>query len=110
MDNSNLYFSKNGTWISIGGTTGDPTSGASGTGALSINSADANGGNGFWHFAIGDISGTYGTGNVFDCNFGNGYFGTTAVSSAGTNASGIGTFEHDVPTGYTALSTLGLME
>ena len=110
MDNSNLYFSKNGTWISIGGTTGDPTSGASGTGALSINSADANGGNGFWHFAIGDNSGAYGTGNVIDCNFGNGYFGTTAVSSAGTNASGIGTFEHDVPTGYTALSTLGLME
>ena len=110
MDNSNLYFSKNGTWISIGGTTGDPTSGASGTGALSINSADANGGNGFWHFAIGDNSGTYGTGNVIDCNFGNGYFGTTAVSSAGTNASGIGTFEYDVPTGYTAVSTLGLME
>jgi hypothetical protein len=41
-------------------------------------------------------------------NFGNGYFGTTAVSSAGTNASGIGIFEHDVPTGFTALSTKGL--
>ena len=42
------------------------------------------------------------------CNFGNGYFGTTAVSSAGTNASGNGIFEYDVPTGYTALSTKGL--
>ena len=41
-------------------------------------------------------------------NFGNGYFGTTAVASAGTNASGIGIFEYDVPTGYTALSTKGL--
>ena len=41
-------------------------------------------------------------------NFGNGYFGTTAVSSAGTNASGNGIFEYDVPTGYTALSTKGL--
>ena len=41
-------------------------------------------------------------------NFGNGYFGTTEVSSAGTNASGIGIFEYDVPTGYTALSTKGL--
>ena len=41
-------------------------------------------------------------------NFGNGYFQTTAVSSAGTNASGIGIFEYDVPTGYTALSTKGL--
>jgi hypothetical protein len=41
-------------------------------------------------------------------NFGNGYFGTTAVSSAGTNASGNGIFEYDVPSGYTALSTKGL--
>jgi len=44
----------------------------------------------------------------FDWNFGNGYFGTTAVASAGTNASGIGIFEYDVPTGFTALSTKGL--
>ena len=41
-------------------------------------------------------------------NFGNGYFGTTAVSSAGTNASNNGIFEYDVPAGYTALSTKGL--
>ena len=41
-------------------------------------------------------------------NFGNGYFGTTAVSSAGTNASGNGIFEYDVPAGFTALSTKGL--
>jgi len=44
----------------------------------------------------------------FQLNFGNGYFSTTAVSSAGTNASGNGIFEYDVPTGYTALSTKGL--
>ena len=44
----------------------------------------------------------------FNVNFGNGYFGTTAVASAGTNASGNGIFEYDVPTGYTALSTKGL--
>jgi hypothetical protein len=47
-------------------------------------------------------------GYVESANFGNGYFGTTAVASAGTNASGIGIFEYDVPTGYTALSTKGL--
>ena len=41
-------------------------------------------------------------------NFGNGYFQTTAVSSAGTNSSGNGIFEYDVPSGYTALSTKGL--
>ena len=41
-------------------------------------------------------------------NFGNGYFQTTAITSEGTNASNIGKFEYDVPTGYTALSTKGL--
>ena len=41
-------------------------------------------------------------------NFGNGYFRSTAVASAGTNASGNGIFEYDVPTGFTALSTKGL--
>ena len=52
----------------------------------------------------------YYTGGICSYNFGNGYFGTTAVSSAGTNASGNGIFEYDVPTGYTALSTNGLNE
>jgi hypothetical protein len=55
--------------------------------------------------------GTFSGGNSWSpisFNFGNGYFGTTAVSSAGTNASGNGIFEYDVPTGYTALSTKGL--
>ena len=46
----------------------------------------------------------------FNVNFGNGYFGTTAVSSAGTNASGIGIFEYNVPAGYTAICTKGLNE
>jgi hypothetical protein len=52
----------------------------------------------FWTYASGSQPGTG------DWNFGNGYFGTTAVASAGTN-SGIGTFEYDVPSGYKALCT-----
>ena len=47
-------------------------------------------------------------GGEWRTNLGNGYFGTTAVSSAGTNASGIGIFEYDVPANFTALSTKGL--
>jgi|13_taG_2_1085334.scaffolds.fasta_scaffold28061_2 hypothetical protein len=47
-------------------------------------------------------------GQIMSANFGNGFYGTTAVSSAGTNASENGIFEYDVPTGYTALSTKGL--
>ena len=93
MDNNKVYFSKNGVWQN----SGDPTSGATGTGALSLPTT------GTYAFgtSVKDSSKT-------DANFGNGYFGTTAVSSAGTNASGIGIFEYDVPTGYTALSTKGL--
>ena len=60
-----------------------------------------------WFFACGS-SNSSGTMGVYNWNYGNGYFGTTAVSSAGTNASGIGIFEYDVPTGFTALSTKGL--
>jgi len=48
------------------------------------------------------------SGATSNLNFGNGYFGSTPVASAGTNASGIGIFEYDVPTGYTALCTKGL--
>jgi len=100
LDNYYIYFSKNGTWQN----SGDPTSGATGTGGVSTdNPADRSG---FYFFGVGDTSGVYG--QTFSVNFGNGYFGTTAVASAGTNASGIGIFEYDVPTGYTALSTKGL--
>jgi hypothetical protein len=58
---------------------------------------------GVWFF----VSNFYNTGTV-SLNFGNGVFGTTAVSSAGTNASNNGIFEYDVPANYTALSTKGL--
>jgi hypothetical protein len=42
---------------------------------------------------------------TFSSNFGNGYFGTTAVSSAQNPDDGIGIFEYAVPTGYRALCT-----
>jgi hypothetical protein len=38
-------------------------------------------------------------------NFGNGYFGTTAVTSGNQDDAGYGTFEYDVPTGYYTLNT-----
>ena len=96
LDNNKIYFSINGTWQN----SGDPTSGSTGTGALTVQS------NKTYMFA----SSCNGSGNTYNhnYNFGNGYFGTTQVSSAGTNASGNGIFEYDVPTGYTALSTKGL--
>jgi len=98
MDNGYVYFGKNGTWQN----SGDPTSGGSGTGGFAISNYLTE----TYCFGLSSFDG--GTDNVANANFGNGYFGTTAVASAGTNASGIGIFEYDVPTGYTALSTKGL--
>ena len=97
LDNQFAYFGVNGTW----GNSSDPTSGATGTGgaAMSANSE-------FWHLSLGDRNSAATA--TYEVNFGNGYFGTTAVASAGTNASGNGIFEYDVPTGYTALCTKGL--
>ena len=103
LDNKQWYIHKNGTYFN----SGDPTSGATGTGSIiSATSTSAFFNHGEMFFCAGDFEDSdYATSNW---NFGNGYFGTTAVASAGTNASGIGIFEYDVPTGYTALSTKGL--
>ena len=95
LDNRKIYFSKNGTWQN----SGDPTSGSTGTGAIDIPSSTD-----VYTFAFAAHN------SSMNCNFGNGYFGGTAVSSAGTNASNLGIFEYDVPSGYTALCTKGLNE
>jgi len=97
LDNGYFYFGKNGTWEN----SGVPTSGSSGTGGYALSNFGTSGD--FFTFASSTQQNA-----ITNYNFGNGYFGTTAVSSAGTNASGIGIFEYDVPTGYTALSTKGL--
>ena len=101
LDNNKIYFSKNGAWQN----SGDPTSGSTGTGSMYNLTASSSTPAGAYFFAGGKRSNDT---VKLSWNFGNGYFGTTAVSSAGTNASGIGIFEYDVPTGYTALSTKGL--
>jgi hypothetical protein len=102
LDNNKIYFSKNGVWQN----SGDPTSGATGTGSAYTVTAPSSTSEGAYFFACGDNN-QYAERRMA-WNFGNGYFQTTAVASAGTNASGIGIFEYDVPTGYTALSTKGL--
>ena len=67
-------------------------------------------GNPIMFFCSGEGHASAGRTFNLSANFGNGYFSTTAITSEGTNASGIGKFEYDVPTGYTALSLKGLQE
>ena len=92
LDNGAFYASVNGTFVN----SGDPTSGASKTGAVGTwTPADT-----LYTFGCSTYSTT-----AINANFGNGYFGTTPVSSAENPDDGVGIFEHSVPTGYKALCT-----
>ena len=107
LDNNKLYFSKNGTWQN----SGVPTSGATGTGAVSIDAISSTT-TGVYFTASGDYGSTQYVTNQH--NFGNGYFGTTAITTNSGNgyagAEGSSKFNYTVPTGYSALSTKGLNE
>ena len=90
-----LYIGVNGTWLqsSNPSTSTSPMISSMGTDSMWVpfSTVSTTGGDTFNNY-----------------NFGNGVFGTTSITDAGTNASNNGLFEYDVPTGYTALSTKGL--
>ena len=97
LDNGKLYFSKNGTYQN----SGDPTSGSTGTGsAYDISSG----------YTYAPIVATYQPNDKLECNFGSGFFGTTAVASANADGNGFGAFEYAVPSGYYALCTKNIKE
>ena len=100
--NDKLTYSKNGGWwngtSSWSGTSPDLTNYFVGTSSGSYQT---------FFFNCGDSGNSVNA--KWSANFGNGYFGTTAVSSAGTNTSGqIGIFEYNMPTNSKVLSTKGL--
>ena len=102
LTNAKLYFSKNGVWQN----SSDPTSGSTGTGAVSITAAASTDIRcyipcaTFWSSSSG----------TFDLNAGGGYFGTTAVASANADANGNGEMEYAVPSGYYTLCTNNIKE
>ena len=96
MDNKNIYFAKDGVWQN----SGNPESGATGTGAAFTDLQNDKS----YCFAVA----SQGSNPKVSWNFGNGTFGTTAVTSAGTAGSTPGTFEYNVPSGYEPLTTKGL--
>ena len=111
LENHKLYFSKNGTYIN----SGNPASGSTGTGAVSINNLNTtpntnSRGQGVYFFAVG-LWNTSNAGEYF-ANFGNGYFGTAAITTNSGNgyagAEGASKFNYQPPSGYSALSTKGL--
>jgi hypothetical protein len=100
LDNNKLYFSKNGVFQN----SGDPTSGATGTGAISITDPSSTN-NGFYFAVVGmnSSSGTF-TGSY---NFGNPPF---TITTGNEDANDYGNFEHEVPPGYYSLCTKNLAE
>ena len=112
LDNNKIYFGKNGTWEN----SGDPTSGASGTGAAytvatvdtatAANTYSKTQSEGAYFFACSDQSTG---GDTMAANFGNGYFETTAVTSAGNSSTGdASVWEYDCPAGYYGLNTINM--
>ena len=90
MDNKFVYMSKNGTFQN----SGDPTSGSSGTGGLSLAGS---------LYTIG----ASGYSSVVDANFGSPEF---SISSGNSDGNGYGNFEYSVPSGYYALNSKNLAE
>ena len=97
LTNNKLYFSKNGAWQN----SGDPESGATGTGAVDITAASSVT-DGVYYIAVGDYDG--GASVTWEINFGNpSYTGTDQDDD-----NGYGSFEYDPPSGYLALCTKNL--
>jgi len=97
LDNNKLYFSKNGTWQD----SGDPTSGSTGTGALTVPASPADG---VWYAQFSNI---HNTASTFEINFGNPTF---SISSGNADDNGYGNFEYDVPNSYYSLCSKNLAE
>ena len=99
LENNKLAYGKNGTWYN----STNPGSGT--TNMVSID-APSTLDSGFYGIVAGDTCGA--SDGTFNINFGQGYFGTTQVASAGTAPSEGGIFEYDCPSGYQALCTKGI--
>ena len=100
LDNNKIYFSKNGTFQN----SGDPESGATGTGAAFTITAPASTPDGVYYFAGGKRSNDT---VVLAWNFGSPPY---AISSGNTDGDGFGNFEYAVPSGYFSLCTKNLAE
>ena len=102
LDNSKLYFSKNGTFQN----SGVPTSGSTGTGAVSITASSSIDLGGYF-FSVGD-GGNSGTARTV-WNYGQeATFAGRASAGGNSDGNGIGNFKYSVPSGYLALCTKNL--
>ena len=96
IDNSKIYFSKNGTYQA----SGDPANNSNGFALTAVASTST----GFYTPSVGDNGSSAA---IWEINFGNAPF---SISSGNADANGYGNFEYAVPSGYYALCTKNLAE
>ena len=99
LTNNKVYFAKNGTWQN----SGDPTSGATGTGAAHSVTAVASTRDGVYYFGSGK---RHSDSVTSQWNFGG--CPAFSISSGNADDNGYGNFEYDVPADYLSLCTKNL--
>ena len=99
LDNLKIYFAKDNTWQD----SGDPTSGATGTGAAFTILAASATPEGHYVFSCADNSSGASTWGI-NCGGCSGF----VISSAESDENGYGNFEYAPPSGYLALCTKNL--
>ena len=90
LDNSKIYWSRNGTWKN----SADPATNTNGFGFTPTS--------GFYHFAFGELDGDYNY--TYETNFGNPPYSANSY----TDGAGYGNFSYAVPSGYYSLNTKNL--
>ena len=105
-DSSKVWFGRNGTWFNAPGTSnvGDPANGN--YPGLSFTTRGE-----YWgvSFSSSDNQANNALKYTY-VNFGEGRFGTTAISSANADGAGLGAFEYAVPSGFYSLCTKNIKD
>jgi len=97
-DTGKIWAGRNGTWFNAPGTSnvGVPNTGANDSGKTLTNTDR--------ELMSFYVAGQSSSGNrLVYTNFGDGYFGVTAVASANADSAGLGAFEYAVPSGFYSL-------
>ena len=104
LDNNYIYWGKNGTFLN----SGDPTSGSSGTGGVSVIDP-ASQPSGHYHIGHGNGTGSSGYQSEIVWNFGqDSTFAGATTAGGNSDGNGIGNFKYSVPSGFLALCTKNL--
>ena len=105
-DNGKVWTGRNGTWFNAPGTSnaGDPAAGTNDSGKTLTNTDREL----MAFYVAGQNSDS--TNRLVHTNFGDGYFGTTAVASANADGAGMGAFEYAVPSGFYAVCSKNIQD